>query len=92
MAVKQHKHASPVELQPGDSVMIQVPERRSKLSPKFEEPRLVLKRLHANKLEVFDSVSNKVKVMHDDRLKQTNKSELSTASVRTNSPQTTNKL
>ncbi len=69
MAVKQHKHASPVEPQPGDSVMILVPERRSKLSPKFEGPRLLLKRLHGNKSEVFDPVSNKVKVMHDDRLK-----------------------
>ncbi len=69
IAVKQHRHASRVELQPGDSVMIQAPERRSKLSPKFEGPRLLLKRLHGNKSEVFDPVSNKVEVVHNDRLK-----------------------
>ncbi len=51
--------------------MIQVPERRSKLSPKFEGPCLLLKRLHGNKFEVFDPVSNKVEVVYSDRLKQT---------------------
>ncbi len=56
MALIQHQHASPVDLQPGDSVRIQVPERRSKLSPKFEWPRLALKHLYGNKCKVFDSV------------------------------------
>ena len=53
-------------------LMIQVPERRSKLSPKFEGPCLVLQRLHGNKFEVFEPKSNKVEVVHNDRLKRTN--------------------
>ncbi len=72
MAVKQHKHVAQVEIQPGDSLMIQVPEGRSKLSPKFVGPCLVLQRLHGNKFEVFEPESRKVEMVHNDRLKQTN--------------------
>ena len=71
MSVKQHKHAQPVELQAGDSVMVQIPERRSKLSPKFTGPRLIIKKLHGNKFEVFDPMLNTLDVVHCDRLKPT---------------------
>ncbi len=52
--------------------MIQVSERRFNLSFKFEGPHLVLKRLHGNKFEGFDPMSNNVDVMHSDRLQQIN--------------------
>ncbi len=36
MCEQQHRRASPVTLEVGDSVMVRVPERGSKLSQKFE--------------------------------------------------------
>ena len=71
MSVKQHKRSAPVELQAGDSVMVQMPERHSKLSPKFAGPRLIIKKLHGNKFEVFDPMLNTLDVIHCDRLKPT---------------------
>ena len=71
MAVKQNRYASPVTLQPGDSVMILAPERQSKLSSKFDGPRVILKRLHGNKFEVFDPLSLRVDFIRNDRLKHT---------------------
>ncbi len=38
MMANQHKRAIPVNFKPGDNVMIQQPERMSKLSPKFVGP------------------------------------------------------
>ncbi len=37
-SIKQHKRACPVNFQVGDSVMVQTPERHSKLDPKFDGP------------------------------------------------------
>ena len=71
MSLQQHKRSSPVELQTGDTVMVKVPERRSKLSPKFVGPRLITKQLHGNKFEVFDPWLNTLQVIHSDRLKKT---------------------
>ncbi len=42
MCETQHKRDTPVALQVGDFVMVQVPERESKLSPKFLGPRSVI--------------------------------------------------
>ena len=71
MCVKQHKLSAPVELGPGDNVVVQVPERRSKLSPKFLGPRVITQRLHGNKFEVFDPVTKSTQVVHNDLLKRT---------------------
>ncbi len=39
LCLQQHKRAAPVSLKVGDFVMLRVPERNSKLSPKFAGPR-----------------------------------------------------
>ena len=71
MSSKQHKKASPVTLQVGDTVMVKVPERHSKLSAKFIGPRLIVTRLQGNKFEVLDPWLNTLEVIHSDRLKRT---------------------
>ncbi len=71
MCEQQHRRASPVTLQVGDSVMVRVPERGSKLSPKFEGPRLITKKLGGHKFEVTDHCTNTTEVVHSDRLKKT---------------------
>ena len=72
MSSQQHRRSSPVSLQVGDTVMVRVPERNSKLSPKFVGPRLVVKQLQGNKFEILDPWLNTVDVVHVDRLKRTN--------------------
>ncbi|RUM30633.1 MAG: hypothetical protein DSY32_02035 [Aquifex sp.] len=71
MSSEQHKRSSPVNIKVGDSVMVRVPERNSKLSPKFVGPRLVMKQLQGHKFELFDPLLNTLEVMHSDRLKRT---------------------
>ena len=71
MIAKQHKSAEQVTIKAGDTVMVRLPERSSKLSPKFVGPRLVVRRLHGNKFEVHDPFLNTVEVVHNDRLKKT---------------------
>ncbi len=34
--------------------MVQIPNRNSKLDPKFVGPRLVVKQLHGNKFDILD--------------------------------------
>ncbi len=41
MSAQQHRRSSPVNIRVGESVMVQVPERNSKLALKFVGPRLV---------------------------------------------------
>ena len=72
MSSQQHKRASPVNIQVGDSVMVRVPERQSKLAPKFVGPRLVVKQLTGHKFELHDPLLNTLEVVHSDRLKPTN--------------------
>ena len=72
MTSQQHKRSSPIHIQPGDSVMVRVPERSSKLSPKFVGPRLVTKHVSVNKFEIFDPLLHTLEVVHCDRLKKTN--------------------
>ncbi len=69
MAMKQHKRATPVNIKQGDHVMIQHPERRSKLSPKFIGPYRVVRYVHGNKFEVMEPNSKVTFVVHSDRLK-----------------------
>ena len=71
ICTQQHKRASPITLQPGDNVMVLAPDRRSKLTPKFLGPRVITKRLHGNKFEVWDPQSNTVQPIHNDLLKKT---------------------
>ena len=71
MSKQQHKRASPVTLQVGDSVMVKVPERSSKLAPKFLGPRLITRHVHGNKFEVHDARTDQLEVIHCDRLKKT---------------------
>ncbi len=49
---KQHKRAIPVNIKEGDAVMVQQPERPSKLAPKFMSPYEVLRYIYGNKFEV----------------------------------------
>ncbi len=69
MAMKQHKRATPVNIKQGNHVMIQHPERNSKLSPKFIGPYKVVCYIHGNKFEVMEPNSNVTFVVHSDRLK-----------------------
>ena len=71
MTEKQHKKATPVTFKVGDTVMVKVPERRSKLSAKFVGPRLIVTKLQGNKFEVLDPSLNTLEIIHSDRLKRT---------------------
>ncbi len=42
MATHQHRRSSPVNRRVGESVMVRVPDRQSKLAPNFVGPRLVV--------------------------------------------------
>ncbi len=44
-----------------------LPDRNSKLSPRFIESHYVLKRQHGNKNGVYDLVLNKSETVHTDR-------------------------
>ncbi len=41
MMAKQHKKATPVNIKEGDNIMVHLPDRKSKLSPRFTGPRCV---------------------------------------------------
>ncbi len=71
MCEQQHRRASPVTLQVGDSVMVRVAEIGSKLSPKFVGPRRVTQYLGGHKFEVTNHLSNTHEIVHSDRLKKT---------------------
>ncbi len=70
MIANQHKRAIPVNFKPGDNVMIQQPERMSKLSPKFVGPYKVVRYAYGNKFEVMEPNTNVILVIHSDRLKK----------------------
>ena len=71
MCAQQHKRADPVTLQVGDSVMLRVPDRESKLSPKFQGPRYITQRLDGHKFVLWDPTSQTFETVHSDRLKRT---------------------
>lgn len=71
MAIQQHRRSSPVNIRVGESVMVQVPDRQSKLAPKFVGPRLVVNQIQPHRYELFDPWLNTIEVVHSDRIKQT---------------------
>ncbi len=71
MCATQHKRATPVTLQVGDFVMVQVPKRESKLSPKFLGPRSVIHKVDGNKFVIWDPSTQTSETVHVDRLKPT---------------------
>ncbi len=68
---KQHKCVRPVSFSVGDAVMIEAPERQSKLSPKFTGPHRAMRVLGRNKYVVIDADKGTSEVCHSDRLKFT---------------------
>ncbi len=64
MCATQHKRATPVTLQVGDFVMVQVPERASKLSPKFLGPRSVICKLEGNKFVIWNPSTRTSETVH----------------------------
>ena len=71
MMAQQHKRAIPVAIKIGDTVMVQVLARSSKLAPNSRDrPCLVVGERHGNKVEVFDPFLNTVDIIHSDRLKK----------------------
>ncbi len=69
--MQQHKRAAPVSLKVGDFVMLRVPERNSKLSPKFVGPLQIVRQLGGQKFEIYDLIFNAYEIVHADRLKRT---------------------
>ncbi len=68
---QQHRRSSPVIIKVGDSFMVRVPEKSSKLSSKFVGPRLVVKQIQGNKSQLLDPWLNTLEIIHSDRLKMT---------------------
>lgn len=89
MMAQQHKRATPVTIQVGDTVKIRQPDRISKLSPKFSGPCSVVRQLHGNKFEVHDPLLNTVEIIHSDRLVKTN-AQINSSSESTAPNQVTN--
>ncbi len=70
MMAHQHKRAILVNFKPGDTVMIQQPEKKSKVSPKFVGPYRIVGYVYGNKFEVMEPNTNITLVVHSDRLKK----------------------
>lgn len=85
MMAQQHKRATPVTIQVGDTVKVRQPDRISKLAPKFSGPCSVVRQLHGNKFEVHDPILNTVEVIHSDRLVKTN-AQISSSSLESTTP------
>ncbi len=69
MISTQHKRAIPVKINQGDTVMIQQPERKSKLSPKFVGLYKVHRYIYGNIFEAREQNTNVTLIIHSDRLK-----------------------
>ncbi len=69
MVINQRKRATPVNIKQRDHVMIQQPERKSKLSPKFVGPYRVVRYVHGNRFEMVEPNTNVTLVVNRDRLK-----------------------
>ncbi len=70
-SLKQHKRACPVSFEVGDSVIVQTPERHTKLDPKFKGPYQIVQDLGGHKFQIFDSDKGELTTVHSDRLKKT---------------------
>ena len=79
---KQHRRARPLSLQVGDSVMKRVPERGSKLDPKFEGPFIIVGK-QQNKFRIRGQSDEEV--VHGERLKKLQRGK---SSRRKETPQT----
>ncbi len=66
MCLQQHKRAAPVPLKVNDFVMLRVPQKNSKLSPKFVGPRHIARQLGGHKFKVYDIILNAYEIVHDD--------------------------
>ncbi len=51
--------------------MVQVPDRQSKLAPKFFGRRLLVNQIQPHRYEFFDPWLNTIEVVHSDRIKKT---------------------
>ncbi len=71
MASQQQRRSSPVNIRVGESVMVQVPDRQSKLAPKFVGQRPVVNQIQPHRYELFDPWLNTIEVVHSDRIKKT---------------------
>ncbi|XP_042243424.1 uncharacterized protein LOC121880335 [Homarus americanus] len=70
MIYKQHKQAKPVLLEIGDAVMVREPERKSKLSPKFDGRFRIIAKEAYHKLKILKPNSQTSDVLHADRPKK----------------------
>ncbi len=70
MLTRQHRRSSLVNIWVGESVMVMVPDRHSKLVPKFVEPRLVVNQIQPHRYELFDPKLNTIEAVHSDRIKK----------------------
>ncbi len=70
MIANQHERAIQVNFKPGDNVMIQQPERMSKLSPKFVGLCRIVRYVYGNEFEVMGRNTNVTLVIRSDRLKR----------------------
>ncbi len=70
MMANQQKRVIPVNFKQGDTAMIQQPERKSKLSPKFVGPYRIVRYVYGNKFEVMQPNTNITLVIHSHRLKK----------------------
>ncbi len=77
MMSKQLKRSTPVLFMVGDTVLVQQPERISKLSQKFAGPYRIERR-HGNKSEVSDLANQHLQIVHSDCLKLTHTTDEST--------------
>ncbi len=68
--LKAIKRAIPVNFKQGDTVMIQQPERKSKLSLKFLSPYKIVRYVYGNKFALMELNTNITLVIHSDRLKK----------------------
>ncbi len=71
ISTKQHRRSSPVNIQVGELVTVEVPERNSKLTPKSVGPPLVVNQIYPHRYELFNQWLNTVEVVHSDRIKKT---------------------
>ncbi len=66
MMANQHRRDIPVNLS-RDTVMIQQPERKSKLSPKFVGPYRIIHYVYGSKFEVKEPNTSVALVIQSDR-------------------------
>ncbi len=70
MMHRQHQRAHGFIIDIGDSVMKNLPERQSKIAPKFSGPYFVLEKVLRNKFKLLDPKNNVTEIVHLDRLKR----------------------